>query len=127
MTVAERIINLIDSNNVKQKDFALAIGTKEQTVSAWRKRGSNPSVDLIVPISRFFDISVEYILTGENATKSAPHLTKDEKELLENYRLLDDKQKKAIISHSESLAELASLRDQESEKKKAYHKNKKNS
>lgn len=113
MTIVERIFQIMKDRNIKQKDFALAIGANEKTVSSWKKRGTKPAIELIVPIARELKVSIPYLLTGEDTLESELPLSSDEMKLLENYRMLDHKQKTAVYEHASDLAKLAQLEENE--------------
>lgn len=64
-------------------------------LTAW-KNGSLPSASILILLSEFFEVTVDYLLTGKGDTTKNEQLTADEQELLGNYRKLDDGRKKEI-------------------------------
>lgn len=62
MTISERIFTLLDEKKLKQKDFALYLDVSPAVVNAWKKRGTNPPIELAIKICRFLDISIWELL-----------------------------------------------------------------
>ena len=65
MTINERLFLLLAEAHRSQKDLADFIGVNERNIASWKQRGSDPPAKLIVKIAAFFDVSVEWLLTGE--------------------------------------------------------------
>lgn len=68
MTIGNRVLNILASKGLKQKDLADFLGTKPSTISGWKAQNRNPSSELIVRICEFLGVSFEYLLTGEEKT-----------------------------------------------------------
>lgn len=66
MTVIERISALLSEKSLKQVNLAAYIGVSNKTLNGWIKKNRDVPTDKIIPICRFFDISTEYLLTGED-------------------------------------------------------------
>lgn len=64
MTISQRIFYELKKQNKTQKQLSEFTGISTSTISAWNKNGTNPSADSIYPISQFLNISLEYLLTG---------------------------------------------------------------
>lgn len=71
MNLNKRLFDLLYESRRTQKELADALGISERNVSAWKARGSDPPSGLIVGIAKFFGISVECFLTGEDHTSTA--------------------------------------------------------
>ena len=93
MTIGERIHDILIKKRLKQIDLAVFLGTNSSTVIGWKK-GKTPSSDVIVPISEFLGVSVEYILTGKENTNNLPM---DLQELIHKYGTLDSVEKKLVM------------------------------
>lgn len=91
ITINERLFALLREQNRKQHELARAIGIPERSVSAWKERGTDPPAKLIIPIARFFGVTVEWFLsgTGERSPKAAEAASEGEAELLRIYGLLN--------------------------------------
>ena len=104
MTITERLFLVLSNKNLSQKEFAKAINVNEKTVSAWKKNNSLPSADKISDISDFLNISLEYLLTGQE--KSPPsYLTENEQKLIDSFKSLTPVQQGEIIGRVQLMAE----------------------
>ena len=64
MTIGNRVLQILNEKNLKQKDLADHLGTKPSTINGWHEENRNPSSDLIVPICEFLGVSAYFLLTG---------------------------------------------------------------
>ena len=106
MTINQRLFSLLDNDRGKPKLLAEYIGIKENTLSTWKNRGTDPPSDKIILICDFFGVDLFWFLTGRNKNESA--FTKEERELINYFRLLPDKEKWRFIGNIESKAEIYS-------------------
>lgn len=107
MRIGERVHILLDEKGKKQKDLADFLGTGTSTVHGWKQGNRNPSSDMLLPICEFFDISIEYLLTGEekNTVKQIGNnndLSADEADLLSFFRELSRSNQRAILVQMEN-------------------------
>ncbi len=65
MTISQRIFAELAKQNKTQKQMSEFTGIPTSTISAWNKNGTNPSADSIYSIAQFLNVSLEYLLTGE--------------------------------------------------------------
>jgi len=69
MIDAAKIGNLLAvcrrEKNMTQDELATKLGVTPQAVSKWERGGSMPDIEFFIPISKFLDITVESLLTGE--------------------------------------------------------------
>lgn len=71
MTINDRIIQLIKSNkSFSQKNLSNYIGVSTSTVNNWLKLGRTIPAELIIPISEFFKVTCEYLLTGKETDQN---------------------------------------------------------
>ena len=76
------------------------LGASSGSMGNWKK-GQLPKGEMLIKISEYLDISVDYILFGEYKTD----LTDDEKELVEAYRSAPEKAKYKILCDLERIVE----------------------
>jgi len=96
MTISERMFSLIDSRSDKTAAGlckVLGVGTAQTT--SWRQR--NPPAKYLAQICKYLDVSLDFLVTGEEA-QDAPLLSEDEERLIEKYRDLDDDGKDVVRS-----------------------------
>ncbi len=75
--------------NKTQEDVALAIGIEVGQVSKYENQKNDPSPEMLVRISKFLDVSVDYLLGLVDTPKAylqEEALTAQEKMLLETFR-----------------------------------------
>lgn len=81
---------LLDSRGITVYKFCKETGISESTVYTWKKRGTKCSGKLAEVISNYFDVSIDYLMTG--------------KELQENFNIT------TIVNDNDITNELSSLR-----------------
>ena len=63
--IVDRIDTLIKARNLKRKAVADAVGISLQPFTSWANRGSLPSSDIAYRIAKYLNVSIEWLLTGE--------------------------------------------------------------
>lgn len=61
-----QIENLRKENKLTQDQLSDLLGISRQTISEWERGISYPSVDKLLSLSKIFNVSLDYIITGEN-------------------------------------------------------------
>ena len=64
MTISQRIFLVMKENGITQKELSEATGIGQSTISDWKRKGTNPSSEKIIPIAEALGVSVEFILGG---------------------------------------------------------------
>ena len=62
----ERLRELRTENNISQKKLADDIGTNNSSISDWENGRSEPSIDLIISLCRYFGVTSDYLLGLED-------------------------------------------------------------
>ena len=113
MTTVERILDLIQSNNITAAKLTQEANLANGLITQWKKGLQKPSTDALVKIADYFGVSLDYLLgrTEEKNTDEkdditfddftfamydeAQHLTEEDKQaLLQMARLLKSKTEK---------------------------------
>ncbi len=68
-TYVERIRELREDHDLKQKDIAQLLGTTQQVYSRYENGTNEIPVRHLITLSRFYHVSVDYIL-GETDNKT---------------------------------------------------------
>ena len=63
-TIGERLRELRESKNLTQQELSEQLNVSDKTISKWEKDGSVPDTDMLITFSKFYDVSLDYILTG---------------------------------------------------------------
>lgn len=66
VTFGQRLKQLRDSKGISMDKLAKAIGTSSSRISDWENEKTHPSSVFVVRIARFFGVSTDWLLTGED-------------------------------------------------------------
>lgn len=111
MTVGERIIELVRNQGLTQKEFSEKTGIPQSTMSSWKGKKQNPSIDKLKVICDVLRVDPYYLIAGteSNETLNNDYLTvykdNDEYQLLVEYRKLDNDCKNRILGYISALRE----------------------
>ncbi len=70
MIISEKIFELIKAKGMNQKEFALATGIAQSTISDWKTKGTNPAADKIMVICDVLGVTPVELLTSGDQFKS---------------------------------------------------------
>lgn len=62
MSKIPNLFELMDKNNVKQLQLSKVIGVSQGNISDWKSGRSTPSIEALVKIAEYFNVSVDYLL-----------------------------------------------------------------
>ena len=62
---AEMLRLLLKKHHVQQLELAQNIGVKRTTISMYATGNSRPDIDGLIKIAQFFNVSLDYLMTGE--------------------------------------------------------------
>lgn len=65
MTLNENIRRLRLARNLSQVDLAKALGVTKQSISNWENDNIQPSIDMLVRLSKYFSVSTDVLLGQE--------------------------------------------------------------
>ena len=115
----DRFKELCEKHGKSMKEVCDVIGIKSSAVSNWKKRGSLPNGDTCLKISKYFGVTMEYLMTGKDWEREAatpaeiesfekdaatPHpVTDQERELLRRFVLLDQSDKGKLSAYLDGL------------------------
>lgn len=96
MEIIERIYELLNKQNKRAYELCNKLGIRTSTMSTWKARTNDPPAKYMKTIADFFDVSLDYLLTGQEAPVPKT-TTKEEDELLEMFRKLpNDRQQRYL-------------------------------
>lgn len=64
MTFFERFELLLKTKGVSRSKFAEDLQIRTALISEWKKNGNLPNGETAIKIANYFDISLDYLLTG---------------------------------------------------------------
>lgn len=90
MSFATRLKKLRNIRNVTQQDLADYLNVTRPTIAGYETKGKEPDYNTLFMIASYFDVSIDYLLTGRDfpdSLNSSPSSTEFDK-LYEDYMLL---------------------------------------
>ena len=64
--LCQRLNELRKDKGLSQKELANIIGTNNSSVCDWERGRTEPSVEMIIKICKFFEVSADYLLGLED-------------------------------------------------------------
>lgn len=107
MTITERIWLKINELGLKPAEISDKTGIDRASFTRWKNKDYKPSLDAIIVLSQFFNVSTDWLLTGEGSVKldfETPESSTDEKLLLNAYRLANEENKMLILQKAIELS-----------------------
>lgn len=119
MTISERILVVLRERNMTQVEFAKQVGIATSTISEWKKKKTNPTVDKIMDICNVLQITPEQLLTGKGiedeeeiaAASPESRFSPYDIQLVEDYHGLKEEQQKRLMAYMEALKKIDSLEE----------------
>lgn len=113
MTISQKVFELLKESGMSQKDFSIATGIPQSTISDWRKKNTNPASDKILAICDVLGVTPYELLSnvkeeGSRANKVSYRIVvegTEEDMLLEAYEKLDAKARGRLLGYMEALYE----------------------
>ena len=95
----DRLRLLRESRKITQLRLSTHLGISQEAISAYERKESMPNIDVLIEISRFFNVSIDYLLGLDNVKKSISEKELDEFEiaLITNYRKLEQSEQELLI------------------------------
>ena len=95
----ERFVNLLQTKGMSKADFCKKANVRLSALSNWDSRGTMPSADLALSISKVLNVSTDYVLGNSDVPNYdlSNKYSMDEIILIEKIRNSDDLTKDMII------------------------------
>lgn len=110
MIISQKIFELIKAKGMTQKEFALATGIAQSTISDWKTKGTNPAADKIMVICDVLGVTpVELLTSGEQFKSYEPDKTiivepgTEKYTLIESIKQMDDAQVARLMAYIKRL------------------------
>lgn len=86
-------------NRLSQKDIGDIVGISSQAVSKWENGVSQPDNDSLIKLSKYFNVSVDYLLGNtDTENQTIKYDNELEKVLFSKAKDLSDKDKEAVLN-----------------------------
>ena len=93
----ENFEKLCKINNVKPGTVSKATGISTATLTSWKQGKYTPKQDKLALIAEFFDVSLDYLMTGEENPIS-DDMVSEHIELISLYESLTQEQKDHVLN-----------------------------
>lgn len=95
---------------ISQRELAENIGVSQQSINKYENHNIEPDIETLIRMAEFFDTSVDYLVGHSGIRRriepvNTYDLNREEAALMDGYRLLSRKQRKAITQLVESFQE----------------------
>ncbi|MEG0594241.1 MAG: helix-turn-helix transcriptional regulator [Christensenella sp.] len=88
---------LLIKKTISNYKMAQDTGLSDSLIGYWRKGKRKPTLDNIIAISNYLEVSIGYLLTGKDEKSPQTDLTESEREILKLVQPLSDKDKIKVI------------------------------
>ncbi len=96
MEIIERIYQLLDEKDKRAYELCEKLSIRTSTMSTWKARTSDPPAKHMKTIADFLGVSLDYLLTGQEAPVRK-NTTQEEDDLLALFRSLPEPKKYEFI------------------------------
>lgn len=88
----DQFINLCNQHETTPNPLGRKLGISSGILSRW-KTGALPSTEMLIKLSQYFDVSIDYLLFGDQALENQPEdavvvTDQNERLLIKHYRAL---------------------------------------
>lgn len=92
----QTLLELCEKSRIKPSTLMKELGFSTGNIKRW-ENGSTVNSDILITLSQYFDVSVDYLLLGaNNERQTQAQLSKDEIKALNYYQRLDEENKDYI-------------------------------
>lgn len=110
MLIIDRIVETLKEKGLTQADICKYLNIKSNVFTTWKTRKTDPPTKYLVQICDFLNISLEYLLTGEEKTSKVTtiespikQLTENEKDILEMLDQLSERDQIRLLGRVEEI------------------------
>lgn len=89
----DRLDLLMRERKTKPAHVADDLGMRRNKFTEWKTEGFRPNISDVITLARYFEVSTDWLLTGEEKETTIPHV---DRILLKKYHELDEQNKKFL-------------------------------
>ena len=101
----KRLKALRQKKSVSQTELSKQLHYGYTAVANYEGGRNEPSFDVLIKIADYFGVTIDYLLGREDYSVRFDSMAAEERELVENYRMLDEEVKIHICDMVRSIAE----------------------
>jgi len=101
-----RLLELRNEKNMSQREMAKNLGVSQGTYCNWENNRTEPSIEQLIEIARFFSVSVDYLVGNSDEIgiiNVKKPLSKEELQVLSTLNALSDQSKTLLLNFINSL------------------------
>ncbi len=112
MTIGERVLELVHDKGMTQKEFSEKTGIPQSTMSSWKGKKQNPSIDKLKVICDTLGVDPYYLISATESNSSLNNdyimVYRDDEEynVLIEYRKLDKDHRNRLVGYLRALSDL---------------------
>ena len=105
MTTLDRLFSLIEAEGTNQSTVERELGLSNSSFSDWKRGKGKPSIDALIKFSKRFDVSIDWLVSGEEHRSSNTVTFTDptERQLIDRFRQLPDSNKQTVIAYIDGI------------------------
>ena len=108
METINRIFKLINSKGMSVNSFAVDCKINTMLFSHWKKGRQKPSIDALIKIADYFNVSIDYLVGRESAKQTIQNTNinnqnDDLKQFIQLWEQMDEFQKASVMGYAQGL------------------------
>lgn len=112
MVISERIFQVMEKKHITQTALSERTGISQRTISDWKRKKTNPTLEKVIPLCEALEISPIYLLTGEDDSAAYTvqqarvneNLHEDEQLVVDYYNSMSETKKRRLIAYMKGLS-----------------------
>lgn len=97
MNIGERIHNVIDDREIKQKELAISLDIPVSTFNGYMTGRNQFPCDVVLQVANELNITTDYLLGATKNPERPFSLSKNEQQIIQGLRALTPQQKELIL------------------------------
>lgn len=101
-----KLLELRNEKGLSQRQMAKILNISQGTYNNWENENTQPSVEQLIQMSKFFDVSVDFLIGNSEdmgGVVHLKHLNKREEQILAHFNSLSGDQQDALLSFLDKL------------------------
>ena len=70
MTISQRMFKLMDDKRLTQRELSKKLDIAQSTISSWKNNNTSPPPEMLISISEFLGVTVDFLLSGRESETS---------------------------------------------------------
>lgn len=109
MSFGSILKELRKANHITQGELADFLKVSRPTIAGYETKDKQPDFDKLIKLSQFFNVSIDYLITGDSFGKSNPNLVDENQKVYSAYELEHSLMRQFVKLSYESRVDLVEL------------------